>query len=380
MIRGCVVSILILLGLFVAYASWFRSTFPAPECYVGAGIAAFIATCGIGALSNAWTARKDLGLLSTADAGLVHSHGRLVTVAGRIEAAGRPIKAPFSDQPCLICEYDIRRPDSQYNRADDDDRNPGSDYAGFLMAPCVIRTATEKVAMLGYPILEGFSEQLCASAEAVENAKAFITNHEFDDRSGLGFVTVLGIFDELWTDDDGAVEKNIRIRKVAFDELFPGPTAESRPGNSSDDDEEDDDETGDDDVDDADDPQQDQRSSPAQPHQKQKRRWTRYGAPMPHMSEKRVQPGTAVCAIGVYDEVRGGLGPNSARRTPTRLLYGSLDDIRNRRRTSMIRYTIGGIMSLIAVHAVILLVILIFRQSEEFKKFQEQQIQQQEQQ
>ncbi|MBL8820762.1 MAG: hypothetical protein JNL58_32370 [Planctomyces sp.] len=295
-------------------------------------------------MNNARVARRDRNLLATADLGRVRSHRELITVSGRLEPVSRPLIAPFSGEECLICEYDLRRPDSQTKSSSDSDANPGSDYAGFLMVPTVVKTDTDRVPLLGYPLLEGFHEHSCRSADAVRNAMAFVNNTEFENRSGLGMLTVFSVFDTIWSDDDGLVQKNIQIRTPTQQELFP-VHPDQLPNLQQEDDEEDDDEI-------------EADSSFSQ---------------MPEMSEKRVDAGTEVCVIGIYDEVRGGIGPVPGKMTPTRLLKGSRTEIEGRLRTTMIRYIMGGTFGLIALHAVILLVILVFRQSDDFKEFQQSQ-------
>lgn len=355
MLRSCLGFLIMIAVLSGAYLFWFRTTFPSPERYVGAAIAGFLCSCCVGAFNNARVARRDRNLLATADLGRIRSHKELITVSGRLEPVTRPLIAPFSGEECLICEYDLRRPESQTKTSSEGESNPGSDYAGFLMVPTVVRTDTDKVPLLGYPLLEGFHEHSCRSADAVRNAMAFVNNTEFENRSGLGMLTVFSVFDTIWSDDDGLVQKNIQIRTPTQQELFP--VHPDQLPNLQLEEEEDEEEINGEETEDSDD------TIEAQSHFSQ----------IPEMSEKRVVAGTEVCVIGIYDEVRGGIGPVPGKMTPTRLLKGSRAEIEDRLRTTMIRYVMGGTFGLIALHAVILLVIFVFRQSDDFKEFQQSQ-------
>ncbi|HET6406370.1 MAG TPA: hypothetical protein VFG14_00700, partial [Chthoniobacteraceae bacterium] len=325
-------------GLVVGYCYWMDQTLDRPTSLWAGGIGAFFVLCSIGAIFNGFRAWRDARRVAAAQyEDLRLEEGRVITVCGTIHPIGEPLLAPFTHTPCIACEYDFTSP--QKLSSVKDQSNSGSDYAGFLMNPCVIRTQFRDVKLLGFPLMEGFSEQRTYMYTAAGNAREFLQSSEFDDRTGLKLVSVLSVFGDVWSDDDGMVRKNIKIGKVTVDEIFtPDLMAaiaaeqaeglEAPEGTAEDEDEEeldDEDEDFEADYDDR--------------------------APLPKMVEKRVGIGEEVCAIGVYDEVRGGLVPHSRGGQPNRLIRGDAETIVRKSRSSSWTNLIGGTITLALVHA-----------------------------
>jgi hypothetical protein len=243
------------------------------------------------------------------------------------------------------------------------------------------------VKLLGFPIIDGFTDLGHHSFEAARRAIDYLTTHEFDERTGLKMVTVLGVFDDLWADEDGFVEKNIRLGKVSLPDLFPpeleaaidaqlladaekaaAAAAEGKPQPVEDElDDEDDEDLGknlddeeleDEDLEDEED--WDDEDLAALPSN------------VPKMSEKRVHIGQEVCAIGRFDAVRGGLVPARGSTTPNRLIRGTAEKIINRSRSSVTSHLIGGIVALVIVHAATFGIMQAYIRSPEMKRHWEQ--------
>lgn len=375
MLRGCLLALLLYAALVVGYYFWLDTTFEWPGNLFGALGVGFVVLMCLGALGNARTACKDWSLLSAAERGQAPRDGRLFAAAGQIHPVGQPLVAPFSGEACILCEYDL----SRHTRSVDSksEQNTGSDFAGFLMVPSVIRGKQREVRVLGFPIIEGFSESPCVGYASARRAIDFLTTREFESRTGLKMVTVLGVFGELWSDEDGHVEKNIRLGTVSLPEVFPAEleaaidrelTHEAAHPAVVDDEEleiegEEDEEVLDDDFEeeeedeDDDEDENDDELGGGTAGQSSRPK-------IPRMTEKRVPVGASVCAIGIYNELRGGLAPPRGSRHPTRLFRGSPQKLLEGFRGKVMSYAIGGLVFLAIANAATFGVMQAYRHSE----------------
>jgi hypothetical protein len=361
MLRGCILSLLFWAALSYAYYHWLDQTFEPPGSVIGGIVAGFVVLCCIGALNNARLAWGVASQVASARGDLQLVDGRKVTVSGTIHPLGEPLIAPFSATPCVICEYDLAG--QKRLNPSTDNTNSGSDYTGFLMTPCVIKTTFGDVRLLGFPILEEFPEVQSYGIVAAGHAREFLKSHEFEDRTGLKFVTVLSVFGEIWADDDGLVQKNMKLGKVTLEELFPPsldddllrmaqleekyPERFAADHDLEDDEDEEDEEDGDEDAEE--DPDDD----------------VHFHTPVPKLVEKRVHVGEQVCAIGIYNELKRGLLPPRGSTTPNRLLRGTAEQIEKRSRAAVWQNIVGGLLGLAIVHAAILIVTQVFLHSDE---------------
>ena len=288
MLRGCLFGAVLYGMLAAAYFAWLDTEFDPPESYIGAGIAGFVVLCCVGAMSNAVRGFRDRRLILSALQDELPRDGRKVAAVGTIHPVGQALTAPFSGEPCVICEYNLARPGD--SEGEGESANSGSIYAGFLMAPSVIRTRRGEMRLLGFPVLEGVAERLCVGSESVRHAREYISRTPFEDRTGTKMVTVLSIFGDVWSDDDGNVVRNLQLCQADLDELLPAALAAGNVRSESDLASLDADDAGDDEeLDDV-----------------------QYSPQCAKMTEKRVAVGAQVCAIGTYDEMRRGLIPPGA--------------------------------------------------------------------
>jgi hypothetical protein len=338
MLRGCLLSLGFLLALIAGYFYWLDQVFEPPGSVIAAGVVGFLVLCCLGALNNARTAWGDAGRAAGSQYDVQLVDGQLVSVSGPIHPVREPLLSPFSHTPCVLCEYDVasrKRVDSA-----EDPSSAGSDYAGFLMVPSVIRGPLGPVKLLGFPVLEGFVEETCGGAKAVGNARAFLAENEFEDRTGMKIVSVLSALSETWCDDDGLVRKNMRLRKTPTEELLP-PESDAPPSRpAAQDDDDSDDSDSDDDSSDGD---------------------LRFTGRAARLSEKLVPVGTQVCAIGVYSEMHGGLVPPGPGGPPNRLLRGTAEEVAIRSRASMRSQLLGGLIGLAVIHGAILGVMYVYQ-------------------
>src|SRR5436190_3213288 len=223
MLRSCLFLLICYALLCVGYAWWLGAMFDPPGQYIGAAVVALIVGGSLGALYNALVAYREWSLVAGAERGMPWSDGRWSAVVGEIHPVGEPLTAPFSGEACVLCEYDVASRKRVDAASQNDNNTPGSDFAGFLMNPCVVRGQTGDVRLLGFPNLVGFGEPVCDSASAVNNAREFLTSNPLEDFSGLKLVTIFSAIKAAWSDDDGLVRKNIRLTKTPPEAMFsPG--------------------------------------------------------------------------------------------------------------------------------------------------------------
>jgi len=376
MLRGCLAA-LVLLALFIGgYFLWLDTVFDRPGSFWGACGVGLVAFFGVGALQNAYRAFKDWKLVAAAQHGMPAKNGRLLAVTGTIHPLGEPLVAPFSGETCTIVEYDL----TSHQRIENakDPHSAGSDYAGFLMTPCAVQSPVGEVRLLGFPILEGFDDQLCAGYAAARNARDFLTTAQFEDRTGVRMLSLLSVFGDVWSDDDGHVEKNLRIGKTKLTEIFPDELDadldrftewEERNPNQATTYREmynlaspaHDSESADNDADWEATPDEElAEEGLADPPAK---RLYGFKLPVPRMKEKRVGVGETVCAIGIYDELRQGLCPPRGSTRPNRLLRGSAQEIETRCRSSLVSNLFGGLLTLVVVNAAVFGVMQLYLHS-----------------
>jgi hypothetical protein len=88
------------------------------------------------------------------------------------------------------------------------------------------------------------------------------------------------------------------------------------------------------------------------------------GPGIPRMTEKRVEIGSDVCAIGIYNEMRRGLLPAARGRQPNRLFRGSADKMVKVFRGKVYSHLVGGLVFLALAHLATLGVMQVFLHSD----------------
>ncbi len=353
MLRSCLILLIAYGLLWAGYAWWVSAMFDPPWLYAGAGVAALLVGGSLGALFNARVAYREWSLVVAARHGLPWSDGRWTAVVGEIHPVAEAMTAPFSGETCVLCEYDVSSGRRRSSSSGGENDNPGSDFTGFLMKECVVRSQAGDVRLLGFPNLVGFGERVCDSASAVGNARRFLTTTPLEDFSGMKLVTIFSAIKAAWTDDDGLVTKNLKLTKRSPEELFSsyserGTEVGSFEGEPAEDDEEADesdedgidsdleDESDEDlDLDGEDDDEEDLRPG------------------IPLLKEKRVKVGETVCAIGIYSGERRGLVPGGLGADHfIKLIRGKTEAIERQSWISVLGNIFGGIAGLIMVHLI----------------------------
>jgi hypothetical protein len=376
MLRGCLLALAFWAALSSGYYVFLGELFESPASSIVPLVLGFLTMCCLGAWGNAWTACRDLARLRRASEGTRPRDGQIIAVSGPIRPLHQALPTPFTHRSCVLCEYDIQRP-----AAGGSDAAPGSYYSGFMMIPCAIHTEHGPVPLLGFPLVEKYTETLRRDPQSSLNAREFLRNTTFEDRSGLKFVSIMSIFGELWSDADGMIFKNMRFTKKTIDELYPPEMLErlqqgaaletiqsSEIDHANDDlaDKDIDDEEFDDDVieKDANDPAVQQNATLA------------LQSP-PRLMEKYVPINDEVTVFGVYQELTGGIGPKSRGGKPSRLFRRSAAEQAKLSRRSISNNLLGGAIGLVVIHLLLLAGIWIYQHSEDGKRHQQRRAKQQ---
>lgn len=356
---GCFLSLL-LFGAFVyGYYMWLGQTFDSSsrEVWIASFVVGLIATGGIGALMNSYYAWRDGSVLSDALVDLPRRDGKRTAVAGTLEPLGEPLIAPLSGKPCVLYEYDIYRNVTRSKKRGGTETSKSVDFAGLGKTECLIRSTSTKLRLIGFPDLDPIADEHFSDQADVERARQYVQFTPWDDASGLGILQgAHGMWSAL-TGSEESLRKDWRMISVkecpwlgaapqqpaataATAESYPDASVETSSAPAADDHET---EQVDEDFDDEehldeDDDEDDLEST-----------WQDGSGYHPHLSEKRIEPGQQVVAIGRYDEVRQGLVSGG---TQTIKIY--LDDVQSVARklaSAKWSYLFGGILTLMLVNA-----------------------------
>jgi hypothetical protein len=348
MLRTCLLMLLFYAALVAGYHWWLAQQFDPPGVWIGAAVVALIVAGCIGSLINSVMSYREWSLLSAARHDLPWSDGRWTAVAGEIHPVQESLTAPFSGAECVMCEYDVASQHRIAASSRNENSTPGSDFTGFLMNPCVVRTRMGDVRLLGFPNLVGFGERVCDGYTCARNAREFLTTNEFEDYSGIKMVSILSALKDAWNDDDGLVRKNLRLAKITPQSLFPADLERdiaalplgSVPSEAEalDEDELDEPAT-DDEVDDDADEVADYEGPTST-------------SAIPLLKEKRVKAGDTVCAIGIYSSEKRGLVPGGLGADHfIKLIRGRIADVERQARNSTFGRLFGGLIGLLVVNA-----------------------------
>src|SRR5256885_9757002 len=104
----------------------------------------------IGTFRIAWSYWRDARQMREDD-GTPPEDGKHVTLAGRIRVTGNALRAPFTQREAAAYVYEISH--VEYGG---ETTSVIKDYSGLALAPSVLETAHGPIALLGFPLLEGF--------------------------------------------------------------------------------------------------------------------------------------------------------------------------------------------------------------------------------
>jgi hypothetical protein len=195
--KGCVFALAIWILLMAAYAyvalGRIHELVPALAIgLLGGTFAAMLLSSFVGL----FTGNRDRAAIRRAMNMEPMQDGRLEAASGPLEALDKPLEAPFTGQACVVYEYDVKR-----------QGQGASDYTGYAMAPCAVRTLRGPVRMLGWVMLDQFP---ASADQQIDRARGerYLASATLEP---LGITSILSVFKDLVADDDGTIRKDYRI-------------------------------------------------------------------------------------------------------------------------------------------------------------------------
>jgi hypothetical protein len=274
------------------------------------GVAAWLS---IGALWNAWMSGRSLRALREARDGVTPTDGKWSAVVGTLQPAAQTLTAPFSGKPCVVYEFEASRTVTHTSDDGPDRESKVVDFAGIGMVPCDVRTETQSFALYGYPDLEEIPEMPCRTPDEIHRAKEFVRATEWEDATGLKAVRAFGSMLGALTSREEAIRRNWRMTSPAKCDWLQGnpfvPGSDDVPKKSF-----------------------------------------SYGA---SLTEKRLDAGEPVIALGVYQETAGALvtrtGTNLQR---LKLMRGDIAQLVEKTARSRRAMILGGLIALVIIHGI----------------------------
>jgi len=161
MLRGC---LFLILMYVVAVTLEYQSLNTLPFAGYVAAILALGVTLVLGSLQGLVQALR-LRALPETDIGQWRD-GQQVRVAGTLHATGEALRAPISDRPALFCDYMGKARHVDFATA----RREVPHWHGFMAAPCVLRTSSVALAVVGMPSLREVPQTLYQGHEHYPSA------------------------------------------------------------------------------------------------------------------------------------------------------------------------------------------------------------------
>jgi hypothetical protein len=207
--RACLFSLLLYSAIAGFYWYFLRHSLPIAGAIGLSLFLALFAVAGIGTIRTSFQARKNDRLFKEAEGGALLQDGKKVMVAGSLHPQGFPIQTPFTQEECVLYEYDIK----QNNGSDGE--NARSEFTGIKMVPCSIHSNRGNVRLIGFPHPDHIEARIARGPEAQENARRFVQSAQFEQGSLLSVGKMISGLIDAWRDEDGAVQKDWRLSKDA---------------------------------------------------------------------------------------------------------------------------------------------------------------------
>jgi hypothetical protein len=283
--RSCALILVFFAALFAAYLWFFTRYFEWPGNLIAAGFGAIFGGIGISSIGHVLWAWRDMRAFARAADREPPVDGKLVAAAGPIRPLSVPLTSPLGGETCVAYEYEVFR----HERHGKTKSRP-VDLAGFAMAAATIDTPHGGVRLLGFPLLDEFTQHR-RGPEARGRAAQYLASTTFEASQGLGALQLFSELDDALADDDGIVRKDFRMTSgpIPFEQRLLG--------------------------------------------------------------ERIVQVGQQVCALGRYDAAKRALVPRGA--TLNRLWPGTLDAVRRNVVGTARSQTLLGLSFFLVTHAML---------------------------
>jgi hypothetical protein len=369
---SCLISLLCYAASVAVYYFSLRDTIPAYELKWVSGIFGFLTLVCLGAIRNGWLAWTDASCVSNSDWSIMPRDGQRAAISGRIEPLGDSILAPLSGRACVIYEYEISRRDYRQNSEGETESHDVVDFAGIGMVPCLVRGDTRAVELHGFPTMTNIeTEFLGDSLLDAHRARRYLLTTTWNDCSGLKRFTGAGDMLRSLLDDERSIRRDWRMIKESecawLDpqqlpddgrSIDPALSRAERNLDSSLEDDEDD--LLDDESIDADFEVEDENHSTSD-HDMPQLLTELYN---PDLEEKRIEAGEEVVVIGHFDSSAFCLKAKlSSTGDSLKIFRDSRDAVAKSLGSEARGLILGGLIGLIALHAVLALGLWIYLQN-----------------
>ena len=211
--RGCALILIFFVALFVAYFAFFTRYFEWPGNLIAAGFGALFGGIGLSSIAQVGWVWRDLHAFARAARREAPGDGQLVAAAGPMRPLGAPLTSPLGGEPCVAYEYEVL---SREKVGQGKNATRPCDIAGFAMTAASIDTPHGGVRLLGFPLLDEFTQE---RRDSHERAEQYFASTTFEAAQGLGALKLFSEFDDALADDDGIVRKDFRLTSgpIPFD-------------------------------------------------------------------------------------------------------------------------------------------------------------------
>ena len=208
--RGCTFFVLLFGALFALYLWFFTRYFEWPGNLFAAGLGSIFGAVGISGVGQLFWAWRDTAAFRRASRREPLADGRLVVLAGPIRPIGAPLTSPLGGRSCAAYEYEVSE-DLPARKGHAASKR--TDLAGFAMAASVVETTGGAIRLLGFPLLDEFPQSSFAGAAATARARRYAASTPFEAMQGFAALQMLASFDDALADADGAVRKDFRMNE-----------------------------------------------------------------------------------------------------------------------------------------------------------------------
>ncbi|MFO1519619.1 MAG: hypothetical protein U1F57_08180 [bacterium] len=228
--KSCLLFILFLIALTVAYSLFLRRFIPSDGVWFLGFFGSLSLLLLAGALRTSWDTFKKVGAIRDALNGRPFEEGKIIAAVGSIRADGDPLLSPIQQKPCVAYETELyhrsSRPSSESSQAH------SYVYVGVGMTPCRIATMQGEVRLLGFPLLEEFPQKKLHNFSFRQNLLAYLKTAPLQPMQGVKKLQLFTKMENVMTDEDGALRQDWQlgpIPELETPEGEKGSVSQARP-------------------------------------------------------------------------------------------------------------------------------------------------------
>jgi hypothetical protein len=212
--KGCLEMLVVWAALGFLLHLFFKGQFSTDGALYGAAAGGFLMACGWGLFRNAALARNQVRLISQAESGGRPEDGKLYAAVGQIRVHGEPLKTPFRGEECAIYSYEMFDERTVTVGKGDDRRTHRQKnvyLSGYAMAPCTIGGRGADVRLIGFPIPDRFPEQRFSAEARKGEILSYERQTQFTDIGKFQLGKMLSEVSGVFQEGEGVVRKDLRF-------------------------------------------------------------------------------------------------------------------------------------------------------------------------